>query len=93
MLTVGGQWSSSLQMKQRTGNHHNMTAMLTRHFRVFEGRSLSGILGWDISASPGTTKGRTSEISLRSEYQLFWQDYSNLESMAGRFRYLLVDVA
>ena len=62
-------------------------------FRVFEGRSLSGILGWDISASPRTTKGRTSEISLRSEYQLFWQDFSNLESMAGRFRYLLVEVA
>jgi hypothetical protein len=62
-------------------------------FRVFEGRSLSGILGWDNAASSGTTKGRTSEISLRSEYQLFWQDYSDLGNTAGRFKYLLIEVA
>ena len=62
-------------------------------FRVFNGRTLSGNLIWDILASPGTTKGRTSDISLRGEYKLLWQDYSDLGNAPGCFRYLLVDVA
>jgi hypothetical protein len=62
-------------------------------FRVFEGRRIFGNLGWDISASPGTTKGRTIDINLRGEYQMLWQDYSDFPKTAGRFRYLLVEVA
>ena len=62
-------------------------------FRLHGGRVLQGHLTWRADAAPGTTRGRTSPIRLRGEYELAWQDYSTIRGEGNReFRYLLVEV-
>lgn len=60
-------------------------------FRLHEGRVLTGKLGWDVKAAPGTTRTREEPIVLRASYELRWRDYSDLGTKSyGRFRYLLL---
>ena len=62
-------------------------------FRIHKGQVISGELAWSAKASPGTVKGRESQISITGSYRLHWQDYSDFsEQRLGKFRYLAVSV-
>ncbi len=62
-------------------------------FRLHEGRTLTGLLGWSSDAAPGTTRGRTEVHALTGSYPLHWRDYSRVtDGPAGTFQYLLVEV-
>ncbi len=62
-------------------------------FRLDEGRTLTGLLAWGVSAGAGTMRGREAAISLAGRYRLAWSDYSDLGvGPARRFRYLLLEV-
>jgi hypothetical protein len=63
------------------------------NFRVHEGSTLQGSLGWAPGASEGTRRGREDLLQLRKSYALRWADYARLaDATYGRFRYLLVEV-
>ncbi len=62
-------------------------------FRLHEGSTLHGGLGWGPGASEGTKRGREELLQLRESYALQWEDYSRpAEGSYGRFRYLVVGV-
>lgn len=62
-------------------------------FRLFEGREVSGILGWGPTAGPETRRKREEPLSIRDRYRLRWHNYSTVaEGPAGQFRVLVVDV-
>ncbi len=64
------------------------------HFRLHEGRLLTGQLSWGDAASAGTRHTRESNLLLSGSYELKWRDYSTIKSGAyGTFRYVLVNVA
>lgn len=68
------------------------TGTVCEQFRLEEGRTLSGILGWSDAASDGTRKGRATSISLKHSYQMNWVDYSDLGVPNGRFRCLHIPI-
>lgn len=58
-------------------------------FRLWEGRSLTGSLGWAEHAGAGSTQGREERLILSGEYPLHWAEYSTLgEGRNEQFRYL-----
>lgn len=57
-----------------------------RAFRL-HGEVVQGELGWESSASEGTTKGREANLVLKNRYSLTWFDTPRLD-----FRYLLVEI-
>jgi len=60
-------------------------------FRLHEGRSLSGTLGWAPHAGTGTTHKRDVPLLLAGTYVCRWRDYSTVADSRGReaaFRYL-----
>lgn len=63
-------------------------------YRLTEGRSLTGVLGWGERAGHGTTAGREAAIALRGTYELAWRPYSVTGGEEGHreFRYLVVQV-
>lgn len=62
-------------------------------FRIHEGRMANGKLVWAETASAGTMLNRESPIVLRNNYQMIWEDYSNLDiTQRGQFRYLCIKV-
>jgi hypothetical protein len=62
-------------------------------FRLHEGNTLRGDLGWGTGASEGTKRGREDLLQLKGSYALRWEDYSRpAEGSYGRFRYLVVEV-
>jgi len=64
-----------------------------RDFRLHEGRTLHGTLGWGERAGAGTTKGREEPIVLAGSYRLKWAPYSVIPTVrGGEFRYLLLHV-
>jgi hypothetical protein len=63
-------------------------------FRLHEGSTLSGQLGWASHAGAGTTRGRDKLHLLHGTYRLQWADYSQVApGPAGTFRYLLVEAS
>ena len=60
-------------------------------FRLYEGRMVEGPLAWAEQASPGTTRGSTA-IDLAGQYELAWCDYSDLQQVGCRFRYLAIQI-
>ena len=61
------------------------------HFRLHEGRALTGALGWSDKAGPGTIKGIAGPLTLANTYALSWREYSSVAAgPAGQFRYLLL---
>jgi hypothetical protein len=64
------------------------------HFRLHEGRLLTGQLSWGDTASAGTRRSRESHLLLAGSYELKWRDYSIIKGGSyGTFRYVLVSVA
>ena len=62
-------------------------------FRLEEGRTLSGPLGWGPNTGVGTMRRREQPLELRGSYVLHWTDFSQIDDAGGgRFRALLVDV-
>lgn len=62
-------------------------------FHLWEGRTLSGTVGWTERAGAGTTKGRETPLRLHGTYDLHWRDYSEPDPAHDvRFRYLAVQV-
>ena len=62
-------------------------------FRLTEGRTVTGELGWAPKTGAGTMKNREAAIVLAGEYQFRWSDYSNpVQGGGGTFRYLAVSV-
>jgi len=61
-------------------------------FRLHNGRILNGVLSWQ-GAGAGTIHGRETAIAIEGQYQLQWQEYSEINSKSyGRFRYLMTSV-
>lgn len=61
-------------------------------FRLHEGITLSGTVGWAMHAGEGTTAKRTEALALCGAYALRWRNYSDTGDRAGRFRALVVPV-
>lgn len=62
-------------------------------FRMQDGATLTGSLGWASHAGPGTTRGRERTIVLRGRYPIVWQPYPALDPIcAGQFRFVTVQV-
>ena len=60
-------------------------------FRVNEGRSLRGALGWTENASDGTKRNRESDLQVDGDYTLHWSDYAVASTRSyGQFKYLAV---
>jgi hypothetical protein len=60
-------------------------------FRLHDGRIIDPRLEWDIRASPGTTRGRTSALEIRNRHQIRWQPYAHVGK--EDFRYLAIEIA
>lgn len=61
-------------------------------FSVHHGSKLSGNRAWGEQMGAGTIKGRESVLSIQSEHQIEWQDYSDLGDRSGKFRYVLLTI-
>ncbi len=62
-------------------------------FRLHEGRTVTGELGWSAHAGAGTTRGREEPIAVSGRYDLAWRRYSNVGTGAySELRYLLLAV-
>jgi hypothetical protein len=73
--------------------HPRSDSTADARFRLHEGNTLRGDLGWGPGASEGTKRGREDLLQLRRSYPLRWVDYSRpAEGSYGRFRYLVVEV-
>ena len=59
------------------------------HFRIHEGRRVSGTLSWSSHAADGTMKGREGALALADEYTINWRDYSNVDG--SEFRYVVLE--
>lgn len=69
-----------------TKRNHTVDA----HYRVNEGRVISGELSWHESAKEGTTKGRKDAINIQGSYTANWSDFSDIDGQ--RFKYLMAHV-
>lgn len=68
------------------------TGKIDDKFRIHEGSSLNGNLGWG-EMTGGTSRKRSKELALADDYPLNWHNYSTLEdSSSGQFRYLLLPI-
>ena len=67
-----------------------------KEFSIHDGREISknSSLNWGESAGEGTTKGRKNPITLNSNYQFNWKDYSDINSNSsnGKFKYLASEI-
>lgn len=61
-------------------------------FSVHHGAKKTGTMSWGSHLSAGTIKGRENELHLRNEYDIVWNDYSDLEVKGGAFKYALMRV-
>jgi len=62
-------------------------------FRIFDGKTIHGILEWSEHASAGTTAGREAALNISGTYPVEWSDYSQVgSSNKGKLRYLLVKI-
>jgi hypothetical protein len=63
-------------------------------FRINEGRTLEGSLGWGALAGAGTTAKRDKALALVGSYACNWHDYSSITLATGKavvFRYLAIE--
>ena len=62
-------------------------------FRLDEGRTLQGTLGWGTIAGQGTTKGCKQALALKESYTMHWHEYARVsEGTGGVLRYVVVEV-
>lgn len=74
-------------------NPSKNTATVDASFRIHQGQTIKGELGWGHGASKGTMKSRENAVVLRGTYVMDWRDYSAIDdSTYGKFKYLLIKV-
>lgn len=61
-------------------------------FNVYEGARKAGIMAWGSRAGAGTRKGQEAELVLKGEYDIHWNDYSDVGGRSGLFRFMLLSV-
>lgn len=61
-------------------------------FSVHHGAKKSGTMSWGSHLSAGTIKGREKELHLGNEYDIVWNNYSDLDVKSGVFKYALMRV-
>lgn len=75
-------------------NQSKSNETVDANFRVHQGRTVGGMLGWGQGASQGTMRSREKSVVIRGEYLMDWRDYSVIDrSTYGTFKYLLVNVS
>lgn len=63
-------------------------------FRLSDGRTLEGQMGWASHAGSGTTRGRSAVHDLAGRYEVSWRDYSSVrDARPGTFRCLALPVS
>jgi hypothetical protein len=74
-------------------NASRSTQTVDAAFRLHERRSLSGELFWGAGASAGTMRSREQAITLQTQCDVKWTDYSQIGSgRNNRFRSLVVTI-
>jgi hypothetical protein len=68
--------------------HQGRPGTVDEDFRLSEEQELVGKLEWREHAAKGTTLGREHAIYLKGRYNANWQNYSEVASRGGTFRYL-----
>lgn len=61
-------------------------------FSVHHGANKTGNMSWGSHLSAGTIKGREKELQLRNEYDIIWNDYSDLNVKNSAFKYAMMRV-
>ena len=59
-------------------------------FSIHDGATKAGVMKWGSNLSLGTIKGREQELMLKSEYLISWNEYSDLGTKSGSFKYALI---
>lgn len=66
---------------------------IDEHFRLTEGKHVTGLMQWLGHASEGTIRGRRDPIDLKGAYQCTWRSFSPPREIPGAsFRYLIWQV-
>lgn len=61
-------------------------------FSVHHGAKKTGTMSWGSRLSAGTLKGREKELQLQDEYDIIWNDYSDLNVKGSAFKYAIMRV-
>lgn len=61
-------------------------------FSVHNGVKKCGLMRWGNNLGAGTIRGRECDLFLRGEYEIFWNEYSNLGRNYGLFKYAFIAV-
>ncbi len=61
-------------------------------FSIHHGAKKYGAMNWGSHLGAGTTNGREDELILSGEYEIAWNDYSDLGVKPGFFKYALMRV-
>lgn len=61
-------------------------------FSLREGRVATGRLEWGERTGPGTKKNREAAVDLAGQYNVAWNDYSDVGGKFGRFRSAVFDI-
>lgn len=81
--------NDSLHWREPTG----MRTTIAEAFRIHDGSRVHGTRQWDERVGAGTTRGRTSPLTLRGDYSLEWLPYSRVSNgRTGEFRILAVAI-
>lgn len=87
-------WTILLTNDQSYWKTPSRAGTIDAAFRLFDGRSVSGVLRWTGKPAEGTVKNREQSIPLAGRYTILWKEFSSLPiTTCGRFRYLLVEAA
>ena len=74
-------------------NPSKSNATVDASFRIHQGQTIKGEVGWGQGASKGTMKSREDAVVLKGTYVMDWKDYSAVDnSTYGKFKYLLIKV-
>jgi len=69
---------------------------IDKHFRIHEGKTLSGKLEWIGNPAEGTTRGRDDPLVIEGSYNINWKTYHKFDVLDVKnnldFRWLLVTV-
>lgn len=88
-------WGAAILLTNDAGywNASRLTQTVDAAFRLHEGRSLSGELCWGAGASAGTMRTREQAITLQTQCDVKWTDYSQIGSgWNSRFRSIVVTI-
>lgn len=62
-------------------------------FNLGEKRILTGELNWNKNTGDGTRKGRESSLNILGKYEINWENYSQINSSNGTFKYFIIETS